>query len=157
MIIKYPIALSAVITVSIFLCWLFIWQVVVPEKNEQISTKQGIIEGKQTQIDFLNTKLDASLKENEKLRNENALFQSAHDEKSFPLKKRVQILAKQLCEFADAVDKGRTNTGGLDYQAWANLRRDEWQNRLVPRLNVMIRQLDELGQHSENIQNKNLM
>lgn len=147
---KAPIAFLAVFVFSLVAAWLLTWQAVVPEKNEQVNTKQGIIDRKQSDIDSLSKQLEAANRENDKLRNVNAQYQSAHDEKNFPLKKRGQILAKQLSEFVDELDKDRTNA--INNLNWRELRNDEWQNRFAPRINVMTKQLDELGQHSDKIQ-----
>jgi hypothetical protein len=70
----------AVFIFSIGIAWLATREVVVPEKNEQIATKQGIID--------------------------------------------------------------------------MNQRQNEWNNRFIPRINVVLAQLDELGQHSEKLEQK---
>jgi hypothetical protein len=43
-------------------------------------------------------------RENDKLRSDNSQYQAAHDEKVFPLKKRVKILAAQLSEWAPTIE-----------------------------------------------------
>ncbi len=70
MLAKAPIAFFAVFAFSLAASWLLTWQVVVPEKNEQLSTKQGIIDGKQSQIDYLSKRLDDA-------QNEVSTFKSA--------------------------------------------------------------------------------
>lgn len=108
-----------------------------------IPGKDATIASLQQQKEKLNTDLQREDRENDKLRNENALKWSAHDEKSFPLKKRAKILAKQINEFADAVEKGT-----IDF----NQRQNEWNQRFIPRIGVILVQLDELGQHSERLE-----
>ena len=46
-----PVAFLSVFLLSIIVAWFFIWQVVVPLKNEQIAAKQGIIDQKQAIIE----------------------------------------------------------------------------------------------------------
>jgi hypothetical protein len=70
LILKAPIAFLAVVLFAVSISWLFIWHVVVPEKNEQLSTKQGVIDGKQSQLDYVTKKLEEAEKENDKLRSE---------------------------------------------------------------------------------------
>jgi predicted RNase H-like nuclease (RuvC/YqgF family) len=147
---KAPIAFLAVLVFSLAASWLLTWQVVVPEKDQQLLTKQDNIDGKQTQIDFLNTKLDAANRDNEKLRSDNANLQEARDEKNFPLKKRAQILAQQIADFADSIENDKS---GQKYQFLSN----EWNNRLSQRIDAAVRALDEMGQHSDKIEQFNQM
>lgn len=69
MFIKYPVAAFAVCAITLFLCWLLVWQVVVPEKDQQLQTRQDTIENKQSLIDILQTKLQSEEAENANLKN----------------------------------------------------------------------------------------
>jgi hypothetical protein len=62
-----PIAFLAVISFTIFLAWLLVWKVVVPEKNEQLASKQAIIERKQSDIDSLSKQLESFRQEDHKI------------------------------------------------------------------------------------------
>jgi hypothetical protein len=108
-----------------------------------IPGKDSTIGALQQEKEKLSNDLQREDRENDKLRNEVATYQSAHDEKSFPLKKRAQILARQINEFADAVKKGSIDLGQ---------RQNEWNNRFEPRITVILSQLDQLGQHSEKLE-----
>ena len=146
-IVKYPIALLAVCVFIIVVAWLITWHVVVPEKNEQLATKQEMIDNKQDRIDFLNKKLDESERDNDKLRSQNEEYASARAEKTFPLKKRIFILSDQIDEWASRVwaagKKGDWNT--------LNSLNNEWQTRLESRYEVSVKQLDELGHYSQSV------
>lgn len=138
---KAPIAFLAVLLLSLLLARLYIWDSVIPEKDEQLKTKQS-------QIDFLTKKLEASDKDTDRLRAENAAYRAGHDDKSLPLKKRVLILSDQLEEyksrFTDAWTKrDTTRMATLSY---------EWENRFKNRVDVAESQLDDNGQHSEKLE-----
>jgi hypothetical protein len=49
---KAPLGLIGVIVLALFFAWLFVWQVVVPAKNEQINTKQGQIDLVQRELEM---------------------------------------------------------------------------------------------------------
>ena len=97
----------------------------------------------------LQTDLQREDRENDNLRNQNALLQSSHDEKSFPLKKRAQILAKQIDDFANQIHWPPTDMVLRSQQY------NEWSDRFAPRVQVMLKQLDELGQHSDFFETNN--
>jgi hypothetical protein len=69
--------------------------------------------------------------------------------KIFPLKKRAQILAKQMTEYADEIEKDITAKHHFDATLWDY----QWESRFVPRIHLMINQLDEVGQHSPALDN----
>jgi hypothetical protein len=66
---KAPIAFFAVLVFSLAASWLLTWQAVVPEKNEQLNTKQ-------IHIDYLSKQLDEAQRENEKLQSKVSTFES---------------------------------------------------------------------------------
>jgi hypothetical protein len=108
---------------------------IIPGKDAEIGALQQ-------QKEKMATDLQREDRENDKLRNDVAAYQSSNASKSFPLKKRAQILAKQLTEFADSIEG--TN--------WDNGRAiNQWSQRFESRANVMLQEMDELGEHSEKI------
>ena len=118
-----------------------------------------IIPGKDAQIgaltqqkEKLSTDLQREDRENDKLRNENAQYQSVHDEKNFPLKKRAQILANQINDYADKLFDSLKSPNG--YNQWQQ-KSTEWGDRFAPRIYVMLKQMDELGQHSDLFETNN--
>ena len=142
MLIKAPIAFFAVLVFSISLAWLFTWQAVVPQKNEQLATMRE-------QNDYLTKKLEGSEKEADQLRSELATARTTpHDEKTFPLKKRALILSSQLKDYAarliDVVSKND--------MVKRNEITNEWENRFRNRVYLVLSQLDEYGQHSEKLE-----
>jgi cell division protein FtsL len=88
--------ISSVINFSLAAAWLLTWQAIVPEKNEQLNTKQGIIESKQDQIDRLTKERDHAENEIEGLakRVEDLRIYRAQD--AMPLKKKALLLARQI-------------------------------------------------------------
>jgi len=113
---------------------------IIPGKDATIVQLGATISQKDETVRTISEERDSALRENTNLRSQNALYQSAHDEKSFPLKKRVHILTKQLDEFADGIAQGKIDI---------NQRNSEWNERFMPRINVLQGQLDEQGQHSD--------
>lgn len=76
-IVKYPIALLAVFIFTIAAAWLLTWHVVVPEKDEQLSTKQGTIDNKQSLIDVLQQKLESKQQEVDDLKSSHTNYYAA--------------------------------------------------------------------------------
>jgi hypothetical protein len=107
----------------------------VPEKNEQLNTKQGA-------IDFLNTKIAASDKENDKLTKQNEALRNYRAQDVMPLKKTALILASQIHELVknwkDADDPGTR------YHNVQN-----FKERFGLRISIMRGDLDQNGQHSD--------
>jgi hypothetical protein len=145
MLMKAPIAFLAVLLIAIGIAWIFIWQVVVPMKNEQLTTKQG-------QVEYLTKKLEESEKDGERLKNDLAASRTApHDEKTFPLKKRALILSAQIKEYQSRLVAAR----GSNDQTKIIPVETEWRNRFENRVPFVLSQLDEYGQHSEKLESAN--
>ena len=141
---KAPIAFGSVVLFAVGLAWILTWKVVVPEKNEQLSTKQS-------QIDFQIKKLDATDKENDHLRNELASYQASHDERALPLKRRALILSDQVKDYVTRIDAARAKKDMVELGALEN----EWSSRFESRVDVATRQLDAYGQHSDKLEGIN--
>src|SRR5438128_1564394 len=80
---KAPLGLAAFTGLILIAAWFFIWHVIVPEKNEQLSSKQDTIQAKEATIQQLQTAL------------------AVNGLNTFPLKKRANTLADQLDKYAD--------------------------------------------------------
>ena len=144
-----PIAFTGVFVFSLAASWLLTWNVVVPEKDTQLATKQEIIDQKQSDIESLSKRMESAERENDKLRSELSSSQTGHDEKTFPLKRRAQILAKQLTDFAAEMEADNS-------RAKFALFMNEWNIRFPSKMDVILRELDEHGFYSEKIETNNV-
>ena len=134
---EYPLKSLAIILGSIVAAWLLTWAVVVPEKNEQLATKQGA-------IDFLNTKIAASDKENDKLTKQNEALRNYRAQDVMPLKKTALILASQIHELIK-------NWKDTDDYGTHSRNVQNFQERFGLRTSVMRGDLDQNGQHSDSL------
>jgi hypothetical protein len=140
-----PVAFCSFVVIAGFVIFLFVdWHYV-----GTISEKDSTITQKEATITTVSAERDSFKDDNEKLRNENAQYQAAHDEKAFPLKKRVKILASQISEWSSQIETNRPQTfNSPQFQTLVY----EWEGRFWPRLQIDLKQLDEIGQHSEQIE-----
>lgn len=125
----------------------------ISENEATITAKEADLGQKDETIRTISEERDAANRENEKLRNENAEYQASRDEKEFPLKKRAQILANQINRYADEIFDTLKSSSG--YNQWEQ-KSEEWQDRFVPRIEVMLKQMDELDQHSDLFETNNI-
>ena len=118
----------------------FAWTLVVASKNATIETLTTANTDKASKIETLN-------KDYEKLSKQNADLKQALIDRQLPVKKRATILAQQLTDLAKRFDKNNAAN-------WQSLG-VEYQNRFLGRIETVVSQLDEMGQHSE-VLDKNL-
>ena len=143
---KPPMAFFAVFVFSIFIAWLATWQVVIPQKNEQLNTKQIIIDGKQSQIDFISKRLEDTQRENEKLQKQVEDLRIYRAQDALPIKKKALILAKQIQDFT----KNWKDSDPDDIKA-DNV--NKYLNRFGLRAQIMRDDLDQNGQQSDSFDN----
>src|SRR4030095_13107239 len=137
-----PIAFLAVFVFSIAIAWLLTWNVVVPQKNEQITTKQTIIEGKQTQVDYLSKQLETTQRENDKLSKQIEDLRIYRAQDALPLKKKALILAQQIRDFA----KQWKDADSPEVQSQNVFK---YHQRFGRRVQIMRDDLDQNGQQSD--------
>jgi len=106
------------------------------------------IQAQEATIKDISEERDHANRDNEKLRRDVAAFQAVHDDKSFPLKKRALILSSQLKEYAARLIDATNKNDPVKRNEINN----EWENRFQHRVNLVLSQLDEYGQHSEKLE-----
>jgi F0F1-type ATP synthase membrane subunit b/b' len=136
---KAPIAFLAVLIFSIIIAWLFTWQVVVPEKNEQLNTRQEIINQKQSDIDSLSKQLELASEENAKLDRQNEQIRALRGKDAPPLKQEAFILAQQIHDYIK-------NWKDSDPQQIQYINIRNYLNRFGLRASLMRDDLDQNGQ-----------
>jgi len=121
-----PLGLTAFTGLIMLVAWLFIWKVVVPEKNEQLASKQAVIDAKEATIQQLQTTL------------------AVNGLNTFPLKKRANTLADQLEKYADSMAADPQKQ--TDYS-------ELFIQRFQGRIGTIIYDCDQQGAHLDELDN----